>query len=81
MGCGSNFRCKFKKTGHGPLSRWADFFKWSYPNGLYLDSSIVIENLLINILLQAHVLIFSIFLIFGLFFNFFCKNLPVLFLV
>jgi hypothetical protein len=27
MGCGSNFRCKIKKKGHGPLSRWADFFK------------------------------------------------------
>jgi hypothetical protein len=39
MGCGSNLRCKLKKTGHGPLSRWADFLKWSYPNGLYLDLS------------------------------------------
>jgi hypothetical protein len=37
MGCGSNFRCKLKKKGHGPLNRWADFFKWSYPYGLYLD--------------------------------------------
>jgi hypothetical protein len=37
MGCGSKFRCKLKKKGHGPLSRWADFFKWSYPYGLYLD--------------------------------------------
>jgi hypothetical protein len=37
MGCGSNFRCKLKKKGHGPLSRWANFFKWSYPYGLYLD--------------------------------------------
>jgi hypothetical protein len=36
MGCGSNFRCKFKEKGNGPLSRWADF-KWSYPNGLYLE--------------------------------------------
>jgi hypothetical protein len=25
MSCGSNFRCKLKKKGHGPLSRWADF--------------------------------------------------------
>jgi hypothetical protein len=37
MGCGSNFRYKLKKKGHGPLSRWVDFFKWSYPNGFYLD--------------------------------------------
>jgi hypothetical protein len=37
MGCGSNFMCKLKKKGHGPLSRWADFLKWSYPYGLYLD--------------------------------------------
>jgi hypothetical protein len=37
MGCGSNFRCNLKKKGHGPLSRWADFFKWSYPYGLYLE--------------------------------------------
>jgi hypothetical protein len=37
MGCGSNFMCKLKKKGHGPLSRWAAFFKWSYPYGLYLD--------------------------------------------
>ena len=35
MDCGSNFRCKLKKKGHGPLSRWVDFFKWSYPYGLY----------------------------------------------
>jgi hypothetical protein len=39
MGCGSNFRCKLKKKGHGPLSRWADFLKRSYPYGLYLDLS------------------------------------------
>jgi hypothetical protein len=37
MGCGSNFMCKLKKKGHGPLSGWANFFKWSYPYGLYLD--------------------------------------------
>jgi hypothetical protein len=37
IGCGSNFMCKLKKKCHGPLSRWADFFKWSYPYGLYLD--------------------------------------------
>jgi hypothetical protein len=24
-GCSSNFRCKLKKKGYGPLSRWADF--------------------------------------------------------
>jgi hypothetical protein len=59
MGCGSNFMCKLKKKGHGPLSRWADF----------------------NILLQVHVLIFSIFAIFGPFFMFFDKNLLILLLV
>jgi hypothetical protein len=25
MGCGSNFRYKFKKKGHGPLSKLAEF--------------------------------------------------------
>jgi hypothetical protein len=35
MGCDSNFRCKLKKKGHGSLSKWADFFKWSYSYGLF----------------------------------------------
>jgi hypothetical protein len=37
MGCGSNFTCKLRKKGHDLLNRWADFFKWSYPYGFYLD--------------------------------------------
>jgi hypothetical protein len=26
MDCSSNFRCKLKEKGHGPLDRWANFF-------------------------------------------------------
>jgi hypothetical protein len=39
MDCGSNFRCELREKGHGPLNRWADIFKWSYANELYLDLS------------------------------------------
>jgi hypothetical protein len=42
---------------------------------------VVIDSLLINILLQVHVLILSIFTIFGPFFMFFGKSLLVLLLV
>jgi hypothetical protein len=70
---GSNFRCKLKEKGHvGRLI----ILKWSYPNGLYLDYSVVIEFLFVNILLQVHVLIFSIFLIFGPFFTSFWQKSP-----
>ena len=42
---------------------------------------VVIDSLLINILLQVHVLIFSVFVIFGSFLMFLGKNLLILLLV
>ena len=81
MDCGPNFNCKLKKTGHGPLSMWADFLKWNYPNELYLDLFHIYWIFPYQHSLTSACVDFSIFLIFGPFFMFCGKSLPVLLLV
>jgi hypothetical protein len=81
MGYGSNFRCELKKKSHGLLSRWANFFKWSFLFGLYLDLPRSHWFSSSQHSLTSACATFSIFVIFGPIFMFLGKSLPVLLLV